>query len=98
MHTHAVLLRSDVCAAQGIVGETYNRMLAGSAVNDPKSQYFLPDDYTFHGKGSEEAYVVNGYFADTGNTLFGKVPLALSHELCSQEGYYVLIGLTTAQT
>ncbi len=35
---------------QGIVGETYNRMLAGDAVNDPSSPLFLPDDYQFHGK------------------------------------------------
>lgn len=35
---------------QGIVGETYNRMLAGDAVNDPSSPLFLPDDYEFHGK------------------------------------------------
>ena len=35
---------------QGIVGETYNRMLAGDAVNDPSSHLFMPDDYEFHGK------------------------------------------------
>ena len=58
-------------------------MLVGAAANDPKSQYFLPDDYTFHGKGSAETYLVDGYFAETGNTMFGKVPLPLSGLLCS---------------
>ena len=35
---------------QGIVGETYTRMLAGDAVNDPNSHLFIPDNYEFHGK------------------------------------------------
>jgi len=35
---------------QGIVGETYNRMLAGDAANDPSSALFKPDDSEFHGK------------------------------------------------
>ena len=59
--------------AQGVIGETYNRMLLGEAVNDPSSQYFLPDDYTFHGKGSEETYIVDGYFGETADSMFGKV-------------------------
>ena len=59
--------------AQGIVGETYNRMLVGDAAKDPKSQYYLPDDYTFRGKGSEEAYLVDGYFGETADSMFTKV-------------------------
>lgn len=65
---------------QGIVGETYNRMLVGDAVNDPNSRYYLPDDYTFHGKGPEETYLVDGYFGETSDSLFAKVLLLL---LCS---------------
>ena len=34
------------------MGETYNRMLAGDAVQDPESPLFLPNDYAFHGKVS----------------------------------------------
>ena len=62
-----------MCRAQGVIGETYNRMLVGEAVHDPNSQYYLPDDYTFHGKGTEEDYVVDGLFGETANTMFGKV-------------------------
>ena len=39
---------------QGIVGETYNRMLAGDAVQDPESPLFLPNDYAFHGMVGHE--------------------------------------------
>ena len=46
------LLRMILYILQGIVGETYNRMLAGDAVNDPKNALYLPDDYQFHGKVS----------------------------------------------
>ena len=50
-------------------------MLFGEAVRDPNSQYYLPDDYTFHGKGTEEDYVVDGLFGETANTMFGEVNL-----------------------
>ncbi len=62
---------------QGIIGETYNRMLVGDAVKDPNSQYYLPDDYTFRGKGAEETYIVDGYFGETADTMFAKVRLPL---------------------
>ncbi len=39
---------------QGIVGETYNRMLAGDTVQDPESPLFLPNDYAFHGMVGHE--------------------------------------------
>lgn len=73
-----------MCHAQGVIGETYNRMLVGEAVHDPNSKYFLPDDYTFHGKGTEEDYVVDGLFGETANTMFGKVnptPTLVHHGL-----------------
>ena len=28
-------------------------MLVGEAVNDPNSEFYLPDDYVFRGKGAE---------------------------------------------
>lgn len=62
-----------VCKTQGVIGETYNRMLAGAALNDPTSEFYLPDDYVFHGKGSEETYIVDGYFGETAATMFGQV-------------------------
>ncbi len=57
---------------QGIVGETYNRMLAGEAVNDPESPLFVPDDYKFHGQGPEEHYRVDSYFGEHAYSAFGK--------------------------
>ena len=59
--------------AQGIVGETYNRMLAGAAMDDPDSKYYLPNDYLFHGVGAVEDYMVDSYFAESKLNLFGKV-------------------------
>lgn len=56
----------------GIVGETYNRMLAGDAVNDPSSHLFLADDFEFHGKGPETDYIVEGYFGVREASPFGK--------------------------
>ena len=50
-------------------------MLVGDAVNDPKSEYFLPNDYTFHGRGTAESYIVDGLFGETANTAFNQVPL-----------------------
>lgn len=66
-------------AAQGIIGETYNRMLAGEeALRNPESKYYLADDFVFHGKGSEADYALEGYFGETAATMFGKVsPLNL---------------------
>lgn len=59
-------------SAQGIVGETYNRMLVGvEALRNPESKYYLPDDYQFHGKGSEADYAVHSYFGETATSMFG---------------------------
>ena len=55
------------------MGETYNRMLAGAAMDDPDSKYYLPDDYVFHGLGPVDDYIVDSYFAESQNSLFGKV-------------------------
>lgn len=57
---------------QGIVGETYNRMLAGDAINDAESPLYVPDDYKFHGQGPEENYATDGYFGDHAYGVFGK--------------------------
>ena len=64
-------------AAQGIIGETYNRMLAGEeALSNPESKYYLADDYVFHGKGAEVDYALDSYFQETVNSMFGKVSCA----------------------
>ena len=55
------------------MGETYNRMLAGAAMDDPDSNYYLPDDYLFHGAGAVEDYIVDSYFAESKRNLFGTV-------------------------
>ena len=68
---------SSAPAVQGIVGETYNRMLAGAAMDDLDSKYYLPDDYVFHGKGAVEDYIVDSYFAESKFGAFGKVRLHL---------------------
>ena len=47
---------------QGVIGETYSRMLAGEAVQDPEHPLYLPEDFKFHGK--EEEYTVDGYFGE----------------------------------
>ncbi|CAK0783230.1 hypothetical protein CVIRNUC_006429 [Coccomyxa viridis] len=57
---------------EGVVGETYNRMLVGEAANDPNSEFYLPDDYVFRGKGAEFDYLIASYFSETANTMFGK--------------------------
>jgi hypothetical protein len=54
------------------VGETYNRMLAGEALNDPQNPLFIPDDYEFHGQGPEEHYRSGAYFGEHKYSLFGK--------------------------
>ena len=48
-------------------------MLVGEAANDPNSEFYLPDDYVFRGKGAEADYLIDGYFSATPNTMFGKV-------------------------
>ena len=47
---------------QGVIGETYSRMLAGQAVQDPEHPLYLPEDFKFHGQ--EEEYTVDGYFGE----------------------------------
>ena len=85
--THAAWQRMTVFrSVQGIIGETYNRMLVGDAVKDPNSQYYLPDDYTFRGKGAEETYIVEGYFGETADTMFAKVSTPLPAVLCLDLG------------
>ena len=61
-------------AAQGIIGETYNRMLAGEdALRNPDSKFYLANDYQFHGEGPEADYALDSYFEETANSMFGKV-------------------------
>ena len=47
---------------QGVIGETYSRMLAGQAVQDPEHPLYLPEDFKFHGE--EEEYTMDGYFGE----------------------------------
>lgn len=62
--THQTNIRSLVEALlrtlQGIVGETYGRLLAGEAAKDPSNALYLPDDYQFHGKVSTATHKLAG--------------------------------------
>jgi hypothetical protein len=58
---------------QGIVGETYTRMLVVKEVEDPDSPLNVPDDFTFRGQGPVNAYEVDGYFGEHAYSLFGKL-------------------------
>ena len=50
-----------------MLGETYDRLLAGDAIMDPGNPLHLPDDHQWHGIGNESHYMMDGYF-DTGHT------------------------------
>lgn len=70
-------------SAQGIVGETYARMLAGAkAVSDPEHPLYIADDFQFHGAHGAEEYAMAGYF-DEGHalSLFGKKVAASSRRM-----------------
>ena len=64
-------------AAQGIIGETYSRMLKGQdALSNPASQSYLPDDRQFYGKGAEASHALAGYFGESATSVFGKVRMS----------------------
>ena len=52
---------------QGMLGETYDRLLAGDAIMDPGNPLHLPDDRQWHGIGNESHYKMDSYF-DTNHT------------------------------
>ncbi len=56
--------------SQGIVGETYDRLLAGAdKVANPEHPLYIADDFQFHGKYEEEQYTMAGYFDDGSHAL-----------------------------
>lgn len=50
-----------------MLGETYDRLLAGDAIMDPTNPLHLPDDGKWHGIGNESHYKMDSYF-DTNHT------------------------------
>ena len=48
--------------SQGVIGQSYNRMLQGDAILKPEHSLYLPDDYQFH--GNETDYIVESYFTE----------------------------------
>ena len=71
--TCTVLTAGCRLCQQGIVGETYERMLAGEeALADPRHPLYLPDDSQFSSKGAEEGYAVEGFFGQPAFSLFGR--------------------------
>ncbi|CAL8471897.1 g11439 [Coccomyxa elongata] len=68
----------------GIVGETYERLLAGAdKVSDPAHPLYIADDFQFHGKYEEEQYMMAGYFDDGSHalSLLGKKMISASRRL-----------------
>jgi hypothetical protein len=50
-----------------MLGETYDRVLAGDAISSSTNPLFLPDDNKFHGIGKRAQYRMDGYW-DTNHT------------------------------
>ncbi|CAK0783229.1 hypothetical protein CVIRNUC_006428 [Coccomyxa viridis] len=69
----ALLGRPSNNEMEGIIGETYNRMLVGAdALSDPASPAYLPDDMQFYGQGAEATYAVAAYFGEGATSVSGK--------------------------
>ena len=47
---------------QGMLGETYDRFLAGDAAKTKSSPLYLPDDGQFHGIGKRAQYKMDNYW------------------------------------
>ena len=45
-----------------MLGETYDRFIAGDAVNTKTSPMYLPDDNKFHGIGKRAQYKMDSYW------------------------------------
>ena len=50
-----------------MLGETYDRLLAGDQVATKTNPLYLPDDGMFHGIGKRADYMMDGYW-DTNHT------------------------------
>ncbi|CAL5225282.1 g8079 [Coccomyxa viridis] len=58
---------NDTGYFQGMLGETYDRFIAGDAVKTKTSPLYLPDDNKFHGIGKRAQYKMDSYW-DTNHT------------------------------
>ncbi|CAK0735989.1 hypothetical protein CVIRNUC_000673 [Coccomyxa viridis] len=58
---------NDTGYFQGMLGETYDRFIAGDAVSQKSSPLYLPDDGQFHGIGKRAQYKMDSYW-DTNHT------------------------------
>ena len=47
---------------QGMLGETYDRFIAGDAAKTKSSPLYLPDDGQFHGIGKRAQYKMDNYW------------------------------------
>ncbi|KAK9905758.1 hypothetical protein WJX75_005871 [Coccomyxa subellipsoidea] len=84
----------------GIVGETYERLLAGAdKVTDPEHPLYIPDDFLFHGKYEEEQYTMAGYFDDGSHalSLLGKKMISASRRLLSKMDFPLRTGSNAAR-
>ena len=50
------------CILQGMLGETYDRFIAGDAASQKSSPLYLPDDGQFHGVGKRAQYKMDSYW------------------------------------
>ena len=60
-------MTSVLAALQGMLGETYDRLLEGKAVSQTENPLYLPDDNKFHGMGKRAQYLMDSYW-DTNHT------------------------------
>lgn len=52
----------ECLGSQGMLGETYDRFIAGDAAKTRSSPLYLPDDGKFHGIGKRAQYKMDSYW------------------------------------
>ena len=61
-HTRYRTLKFSILCVQGMLGETYDRFIAGDAIKDTINPMHLPDDKKFHGLGTRSQYKMDNYW------------------------------------
>jgi hypothetical protein len=62
-----------------MLGETYDRFIAGEAVKAKTSPLYLPDDKQFHGIGSRAQYKMDSYWDTNHVRPLRRPPPAVDH-------------------
>ena len=63
---------------QGMLGETYDRFIAGDTVSQKSSPLYLPDDNQFHGIGKRAQYKMDSYWDANHVSIFRNLSGAVS--------------------